>query len=528
MISQAGTAVPQGGLLGIGNAGIADEGVIEGAFDAADPLAVVSPTVFLPGEPGGGAYEKLDALYKSGLYSTPNIFAPPAERRPHVLRLELRTGCERNRCTYCDGYKRVRYREKSIEEFEAHVRHVLEFMLGGAKRWWLPRLFFSDDLPFRRIFIGGGSAMGVSTKKLIQALNISTAYFGMATGYSPTRVASYAYTTDILGKSVAELRALRQAGLSLVYWGWESGSDEVLRYVNKDCTADQIVKGAIKLYDATIGTSATVMPGLGGKRLSSEHVRGTIDLLNHVSPRYLTFMGTNPAPSSIYAKRMEAEMREGTNRPLTDSEIAEQIVAILEGLKRFPFKIASFPPEIDRIGHNPLLFDDGIKIFGHGFIEPSAETGRRILMKLRLRTAIMGRPSGEIPGAMALAITRELHEQLNVAPVYEEMGYDPFGYNPELTDYLLKWLEALGSHAAVALPQLTELLARVESGKFETLFEPHTYTARYRSRLINVIQSLKLKTAKTPDADTIRRTIPHDKKYVPDFKELFLRTIENK
>lgn len=61
-------------------------------------------------------------LYKDRtLYSSETMFSPPAERLEHVIRFELTTGCNWNKCTYCNGYDGIPSKTKSIDEYRTHV-----------------------------------------------------------------------------------------------------------------------------------------------------------------------------------------------------------------------------------------------------------------------------------------------------------------------------------------------------------------------------------------------------------------------
>ena len=52
-------------------------------------------------------------------------------------------------------------------------------------------------------------------------------------------------------------------GLEMIYLGLESGSDEVLRRVNKGETADEIVRAGLMVKQAGMKLSVTCIAGLG-------------------------------------------------------------------------------------------------------------------------------------------------------------------------------------------------------------------------------------------------------------------------
>jgi hypothetical protein len=286
-------------------------------------------------------------LYRdTAVYSSSDMFSPPSERLPHVIRFELTKGCSWGRCTFCGGFDGIRFGVKKIGEFETHVDEVFA-RIGKQSR--LAR-------SLTRIFIGGGDALGADTCLLQDAIYYAYQQFYFTTGRIPKRVALYGRTQDFLQKGVRELRRLERF-LSLVYWGVESGSSEVLSYVNKGCTEDDLIKAAEIIHRTLIETSVMVMPGLGGMKFYREHIERTALVLDMIQPKFVTFMGINPAPNSLYMKRMRVEQESGANRPLTDPELVEQMTEMIRCMPVFDTKLGCFGKEIDAVGYNPLHFN---------------------------------------------------------------------------------------------------------------------------------------------------------------------------
>ena len=279
---------------------------------------------------------KLDATYKdTGLFSSHSLSSPPSERKPHVLRLELTTGCDYNKCTFCSEYSGMTAVAKSFEQFKQHTDSVIG-------------LIGSEKAKIKRLFIGSGNSLSVETELLLKVLNYASALF------APKRISLYGRTASILEKSPDELKRLKDAGLSLIYWGLESGSDDVLRYICKDCTRDDMIEASKRLAEAEIETSAMLMPGAGGLRFSQQHVSGTLELLHNIDIDYLTLLSINPTESSVYSKKMAAE---ADNRPLTDDEVSAQIYKLLEGLNYPDLKINMFTEEVDQVSSNTRRFN---------------------------------------------------------------------------------------------------------------------------------------------------------------------------
>lgn len=279
---------------------------------------------------------RLDETYKDpSLFSSQSLSAPPSEKKPHVLRLELTTGCDYNRCTFCSEYSDIEPVTKSFNEFRDHVDRVAN-SIGSEKS------------KIQRLFIGSGNSLGVDSKLLLEALSYASGIF------HPQRISLYGRTSSILEKSVDELKRLKEAGLSLIYWGLESGSDAVLSYICKDCTRNEMIEASKMLVAAGIETSAMLMPGVGGLRLSEEHVKGSLELLHKIDLNYLTLLSVNPCENSLYARNLKSEI---DNRPLTPDEVNTQTYKLLGGLKPSGLQIGMFTEEIDQVSSNTMRFN---------------------------------------------------------------------------------------------------------------------------------------------------------------------------
>ena len=279
---------------------------------------------------------KMEQTYRNeSLFSSHSLSAPPSERKPHVLRLELTTGCDYNRCTFCTEYAALTPVTKSFDEFREHADRVAASIGAEKSR-------------IQRLFIGSGNSLRVETGPLLDALNYAGDLF------NPQRISLYARTASILEKSVDELKQLKDAGLCLVYWGLESGSDDVLRSLRKDCTCDDMIEASKKLAAVGIEVSAMMMPGAGGLKLSESHIAGTQKLLNHIDIKYLTLLSINPEESSLYTRQMQSE---SDNRALTPDEVNVQVYRLLTGLNPTGLNIGMFTEEIDQVSSNSMSFN---------------------------------------------------------------------------------------------------------------------------------------------------------------------------
>ena len=135
----------------------------------------------------------------------------------------------------------------------------------------------------RRVFLADGDALAAPTAFLLEILNILSATFPHL-----ERVASYALPANLLKKSVEELRQLQEAGLTLLYYGIETGSADLLKRISKGATPEVMITGLTKAKQAGLTLSATVILGLGGQRYWQEHIDATANLVNQVDLDYLS------------------------------------------------------------------------------------------------------------------------------------------------------------------------------------------------------------------------------------------------
>lgn len=100
----------------------------------------------------------------------------------------------------------------------------------------------------RRVFLADGDALVLPTRRLLKVLEAIREHMPAV-----RRVSSYCLPRNLRKKTVAELAALREAGLAIVYVGAESGDDDVLARVNKGETFETTRDALDKLGAAGMG-----------------------------------------------------------------------------------------------------------------------------------------------------------------------------------------------------------------------------------------------------------------------------------
>jgi radical SAM superfamily enzyme YgiQ (UPF0313 family) len=184
----------------------------------------------------------------------------------------------------------------------------------------------------QRVFLADGNALTLDRERLVMVLDALASAFPRL-----RRIGIYASARDILGKSDADLAALRQRNMQIVYLGLESGSDDVLRRVNKGITAAEMVESVLKLESAGMRASVIALLGLGGTDLSVEHAEKTGRVVSLMDPEYLSMLTLMLVPGT----ELHRDWQAGAFRlpePAGLLRELRQVVSHLDGLSRCVFR----------------------------------------------------------------------------------------------------------------------------------------------------------------------------------------------
>ncbi|MHA1926548.1 MAG: radical SAM protein, partial [Candidatus Thorarchaeota archaeon] len=142
------------------------------------------------------------------------------------------------------------------------------------------------------------------------------------------RVGTYGYAKDVRDKSVEDLRTIREAGLGIVYLGLETGDDELLRWSRKGITTEENVEACLKIRNADIPLSLTIILGLGGLNQSKRHARLTAEALNKIDPEYVGALTLMIPPGTPLFEMTE----QNQFTPMDPFEILDEMKTLVEHL----------------------------------------------------------------------------------------------------------------------------------------------------------------------------------------------------
>jgi len=260
----------------------------------------------------------------SRLYKPVSVLPPDQYM---ALVVQLTHGCPYNECTFCDLYQDRSYEVKSA---------------AGLKEWLAQvKLFFGPALGMRKgIFLGDGNCLAIPAARLLPLLEIVNSELD---GTPPLAkgMFSFADTRAVLHKSTDQLTSLANAGLKRVYLGLETGSPELLAFLNKPGTREDQVESVNRVKEAGLQAGVIFMTGIGGHRFANEHVEKTIELIRSLplAAGDLVYLSRfYPIPGTPYAE----QVLQGRMDLLSAEEIDDQFQQIRSGVTQQGVKVAPY------------------------------------------------------------------------------------------------------------------------------------------------------------------------------------------
>jgi radical SAM superfamily enzyme YgiQ (UPF0313 family) len=229
------------------------------------------------------------------------VIRPPSEAQSLLVRVTR--NCPWNRCIFCPAYKGVRFSRRTVEEVKADIDAMAT-------------AYGNHISLIKSAFLQDADSLILKTEHIVEILRYMKARFPAL-----ERVTTYARAGTLRRKSAEEFIRLKEAGLTRIHTGMESGSEKVLKMIKKGITPEDISEAGAKVVASGISLSEYIMPGVGGRLLSEEHARETARLLNLVKPDFIRVRTFALPPQSPMKKMVD----EGTFVPMNDEEIVAEI-----------------------------------------------------------------------------------------------------------------------------------------------------------------------------------------------------------
>lgn len=233
------------------------------------------------------------------------VYRPPSEA--NSLLIQATIGCPHNKCSFCSMYKGSSFKIRPVEEIKEDLRAARQYY--GE---FVESLFFPD-----------GNTIIMKTAQLVEIISYARELFPHL-----QRITVYGSARFVNKKSLEELQQLKDAGLSRIHTGMESGDDVTLQRIHKGTTAAEIIDAGLKLKKVGIDTSEYYLVGIGGKERWREHALESARVLSAFSPDFIRLRTFVPVPGTP----LYDEYKQGSFQLLSPHEALQEIGLLISNL----------------------------------------------------------------------------------------------------------------------------------------------------------------------------------------------------
>ena len=234
------------------------------------------------------------------------------------LLLQVTENCTWNRCNFCTLYKGGTFRMRSAEDVKKDIDVVAYyrdriFKKFNGRNFDMNRIMAEYDMldeeeqscfamvfnwirsdGMKTVFLQDANTIVLKKEMLIDILkHLKKTLPTLET------VACYGRADALIRLSVEDFKELKEAGLTMIHSGFESGCNEVLEILNKGTTRELQIESGKRVKEAGIEFNVFYMPGSGGRALSEKNALDTADVINQINPDYIrirTFVVKPGAP----------------------------------------------------------------------------------------------------------------------------------------------------------------------------------------------------------------------------------------
>ena len=274
---------------------------------------------------------------------------PPSEARSLLIRVTR--NCTWGKCAFCGTYRNRKFSKRSVEEVKGDISaakniakeiKALSWRLGqsGEVTQEVVQHIFNNSEGYgdqfrsvaawlyfggETVFFQDANSIVVKTDDLVEILNFLRQEFPRV-----KRITSYARSKSISkGKTVEDLKRLKEAGLNRLHVGLETGYDPLLDYMQKGVTAAEHIDAGKKVREAGIELSEYVVLGLGGRKWWKEHAIETARALSAINPDYIRFRSLKVLPYMPLHEKVES----GDFELQTEEEVVIEERLLIENLE---------------------------------------------------------------------------------------------------------------------------------------------------------------------------------------------------
>jgi radical SAM superfamily enzyme YgiQ (UPF0313 family) len=223
--------------------------------------------------------------------------------------VQATVGCPHNKCAFCMVYKKgPPFRVRPVDDIKRDLDEARGHYGPGVKT----------------IFFPAGNTVAMTTDDLAAICAHAHELFPRL-----ERITVYGSSPYIHKKGPADLIRLRQAGLTRIHVGLESGDDTVLRRIKKGTGAQEQIEAGQWVRKAGIELSEYVMIGIGGKERTHEHALNTAKALNAINPDFIRIRTFLPKIDTLLLH----QIRKGRFQILSPHEALRETGEIIRNLE---------------------------------------------------------------------------------------------------------------------------------------------------------------------------------------------------
>jgi radical SAM superfamily enzyme YgiQ (UPF0313 family) len=143
------------------------------------------------------------------------------------------------------------------------------------------------------------------------------------------RITSYARAKTLMKLGAERLKSIKEAGLTRVHVGLESGDPDTLKFMQKGVTPEEIIAGGRAAREAGLELSFYILVGAGGKDRLEEHAVGSARVCNEVNPDFIRLRTLVVQHGSL----LEEQRDSGRYNPSSPIEKLHEVRMLLKALE---------------------------------------------------------------------------------------------------------------------------------------------------------------------------------------------------
>ena len=172
-----------------------------------------------------------------------------------TMLLPVTHGCPHNKCSFCSMYKDDKYSLVPLSDIEFQLMHGYEYT--------------------EKLFLTGADPLSAGFERIEKILLLIKKHLPYC-----ARTACYASCRSVLKLSEQQLSYLHDLGLRLLYIGFESGDDEILKSINKGSSLNDAMAVGKRLNEIHLPFNSIIMYGIGGSDNFYNHAINTAKMLS--------------------------------------------------------------------------------------------------------------------------------------------------------------------------------------------------------------------------------------------------------